>query len=223
MIAAALIAFALARTPLDSQVVLDRYAARLLSLEAPKAMVFSYNVSQAGPHVIEQTHREYRSGEMVRDETLTVDGQPLRPKVTRIARYRNHYTLDGLAPRLSQYAFLFMRSYRSGNSYQYEYRAEAIAAAGNFVIDGMTIDGRSFLPSLIRFHTTNGSIEGTGSVTFAKDGKYWLPIAANVAATIDGKPARERITFSGYQFPGSLPKSTFQAPKPLPTPTLPAF
>lgn len=223
MIGPAILALALARAPLDSQVVLERYAARLLTAEAPKAVVFSYNVSQAGPHNIEQTHRQYRSGELVRDETLIVDGQALRPKVTRIARYRDHYTLDGLAPRLTEYAFLFMRSYRSGNSYEYVYRAESLGTPGNFVIDGITIDGRTFLPSLIQFHTTSGSIDGTGSVAFAKAGKYWMPTTATAEATIDGKPARERITFSAYQFPASLPKSTFQAPKPLPTPALPTF
>jgi hypothetical protein len=209
--------------PLDSQIVLERYAARLLALEPPKAVIFSYSVSQAGPRNIEQTHRQYRSGESVRDETLTVDGQPLRPKITRIARYRDRYAVDAIAPRATQYAFLFIRAVRAGNAYDYVYRAEPLNATGNFVVEGLTIDGKTYLPSLIRFRTSNGTLAGTGSIGFAKSGKYWVATAANVAATVNGKPARERITFSGYQFPGSLPKSTFQAPKPLPTPALPSF
>lgn len=221
-----MIALALAAAlsaPLDSQLVLERYAARLLALEPPKAMIFTYSVSQAGPRNIEQTHRIYRSGELVRDETLSSEGQPVRPKITRIARYRDRYALDTIAPRTTQYALLFMRAVRSGNSYDYVYRADPLGPAGPFVVDGVIIDGRSYLPSAVHFHSSNGSITGSGTIAFGRAGKHWMATGASVEASVDGKPARERITFSGYVFPGSLPKSTFQAPKPLPTPALPTF
>ena len=223
MIAALAAILALAGAPLDSQIVLERYAARLLATEPAKVLVFTYNVSQAGPRFIEQTHRVYRSGELVRDETLSVDGQSLKQKVTRIARYRNRYTLDNLAPRLTQYAFLFRRAVRSGNAWEYQYRAVPLGAPGSFVVEGVTIDGHSFLPVAIQFHTANASAKGKGAVDFSRAGKYWVPTAVSIEATIQGKPARERITFNGYQFPASLPKSTFQTPKPLPTPVLPTF
>jgi hypothetical protein len=214
---------ALASAPLDSQVVLERYASRLLANEPPKVLVFTYSVSQAGPRYIEQTHRIYRSGELVRDETLSVDGQPLKQKVTRIARYRNRYTLDNLAPRLTQYAFLFQRAFRAGNAWEYQYRAVPLGAPAEFVVESLTIDGRSFLPVSIQFHTANSVAKGKGAIGFSRSGKYWVPTSVNVEATISGKPARERITFAAYQFPARLPKSTFQAPKPLPTPVLPTF
>jgi hypothetical protein len=223
VIAALAAIVALASAPLDSQLVLERYAARLLANEPPKAMIFTYNVSQAGPRYIEQTHRVYRSGDLVRDETLSVDGQPLKQKVTRIARYRNRYTLDNLAPRLTQYAFLFRRAVRAGSAWEYQYQAVPLGAPGNFVVEGVTIDGRSFLPLAIQFHTANGVAKGKGAIDFSRSGKYWVPTTVSIEATIHGKPARERITFAGYQFPASLPKSTFQTPKPLPTPVLPTF
>lgn len=204
---------------LDSQVVLHRYASHLLTEEAPKVLVFSYTVSQAGPRNIEQTHQIYRSGDLVRDETLMVDGQPLKPKSTRIARYRNRYTIDNLAPRITQYAFLFLRMEPAG----YVYHAVPLGATGDFVVDQITIDGRTFLPAEIRFHTGTGTRVGTGSIGFAKAGRYWVPTAVSVQAKIAGKPAREHIVFSGYQFPARLPKSTFQSPKPLPHPALPTF
>ena len=222
MFALALIA-GLASGPLDSQAVLDRYAARLLSVEAPKTMIFSYTVSQAGPHDIEQTHRIYRSGDLVRDETITVDGQALKPKITRIGRYRNRYTLENLAPRMTQYAFLFVRALRAGPDFQYVYRAVPLGATGAFAIDGMVLDGKTFLPAQIRFHTSSGVMKGTGAIAFQRSGKYWVPAFATVEAHVGGKPARERISFSAYQFPATLPKSTFKSPKPLPTPTLPNF
>lgn len=223
---AALLAVLLAatlHTPLDSQAVLERYTSRLLTAEAPKTLVFTYSVSQAGPQAIEQSHRIYRSGDLVRDETLAIDGESLKVKTTRIARYRNRYTLETLAPRITEYAFLFMRSTHSGNSYQYVYKAVPLGASGAFVVSGMTIDGSTFLPSEIRFKSTSAGMKGTGSVSFAKAGKYWVPSLASVQVSIAGKPARERITFTSYQFPRSLPKSTFQSPRPLPTPSLPPF
>lgn len=209
-----------AAVPLDSQYVLERYAAKLLKAEEPKVLIFTYTVSQAGPYDIEQTHRVYRSGELVRDETLTVDG--VKSKATRIARYRNRYTLENLAPRMTQYAFLFERAQRSGKSVSYEYRAVPLSPQGAFAIDGMTIDGRSFLPSVLRFHIA-GPHKASGTIAFGRSGKYWVPVSAGVEAQVGGKPAREHIAFTSYQFPASLPKSTFQAPKPLPAPELPAF
>ncbi len=206
---------------LDSQLVLDRYAARLLREEGPKVLVFSYTVSQSGPRAIEQSHRIYRSGDLVRDETIMVDG--VRQKNIRIARYRNRYTLDNLAPRVTQYAFLFQRFARLGDTVQYTYHAVPLGAPTGFIVDGITLDGRTFLPSAIRFHSTNAAMKGSGSIEFANAGKYWVPVSASVEASIRGKPARERISFSGYQFPASLPKSTFQTAKPLPTPVLPSF
>lgn len=213
-------AHAAAPGPLDSQVVLNRYAARLLREEGPKVLVFSYTVSQAGPRAIEQTHRVYRSGDLVRDETIMSDG--VRQKRIRIARYRNRYTLDNLAPRTTQYAFLFERAARSGGSLNYTYRAVALGAVGAFVIDAMTIDGRSYLPLEIRFHTSSASGAGHGVIEFSRSAKYWVPFFATVDARIAGKPARERITFTAYQFPASLPKATFRSPRTLATPVPPA-
>lgn len=210
-----------AAAPLDSQLVLEQYAARLLKADEPKVLIFTYTVSQAGPHDIEQTHRIYRSGDLVRDETLTVEGS--RSKSIRIARYRNRYTLENLAPRMTQYAFMFERFVRSGNALSYTYRAIPLGPAGSFVVDGMTLDGRTFLPSQIRFHTARSAVKGTGSIGFARSGKYWVPVSVNVEAHVAGKPVREHIAFTSYQFPESLPKSTFQGPRPLPTPALPSF
>lgn len=223
MILALAAVLALASAPLDSQLVLERYASKLLATEAPKVLIFTYNVSQAGPNDIEQTHRIYRSGDLVRDETLAVDGQPPRRKITRIARYRNRYTLENLAPRLTQYALLFQRAVRSGNAWNYQYRAIPLGASAGFVVDALTIDGRSYLPVGIQFHTGNAAAKGKGAIAFSRAGKYWVPTGVSIEAKVRGEPARERITFGGYQFPASLPKSTFQGPKPLPTPVVPGL
>jgi hypothetical protein len=224
VIAAIALAAALTAQPvqLDSQVVIQRYARTLLHFSAPKVLVFSYTVSQAGPADIEQTHRIYRSGELVRDETLLVDGA--KEKTIRIARYRNRYTLTNLAPRLTEYTFLFEGATRSGSTLMYAYKAvpNAPAAAG-FAIDSMVIDGKSYLPALIRFHTGGPGARGDGTVSFGPSGGYWVPQVVTIEASLAGKSARERITFSGYRFPLRLPKSTFQGPRPLPPAAPPAF
>lgn len=219
----ALLAVSARPKPLDSQLVLRRYTARLLSLKEPKTLVFSYAVSQAGPHDIEQTHRVYRSGALVRDEILTVDGQSPKPPITRIERYRNRYTVAALAPRETQYAFLFERDVRIGHHLAYVFRTVPLGATGGFVIDRVTIDGLTFLPSVLAFSTQNATARGKGTATFAKAGPYWVATAVSVQAKLDGKPARERIAFHAYQFPTSLPKSTFKSPKPLPALKLPTF
>ncbi len=221
LMAAVVLAAALQAPPLDSQVVIERYARSLLHAALPKVLVFSYTVSQAGPHDIEQAHRIYRSGDLVRDETLLVDGAA--KKTIRIARYRNRYALDTLAPSIAAYTFLFQTAQRSGSSIQYAFRAIPNAPRAGFVIDEMVLDGKRFLPLLLRFHDVSASARGRGTIAFGRAGRYWVPLSAMVEGSVNGKPAREHIAFSAYSFPMSLPKSTFQAPKPLPTATLPTF
>jgi hypothetical protein len=88
-------------------------------------------------------------------------------------------------------------------------------------VEQVTIDGIKFLPKRVRFHSAGVDAKGRGEIEYAAFGKYWLPVAATVDATVNGKPARERIAWSDYRFPPSLPPSTFLAPQPLPLASLP--
>lgn len=208
---------------LDSQDVLARYHRALLALPTPKAVIFTYSMSQAGPQQLEQTHRIYRSGELVRDETLATEGQNLKRKLVRIARYPDRYAVARLAPRPADYAFVFQRMNRTGGRAEYVYGAVPTARGGAYVVDAIAIDAATFLPASIRFTIDNGTQQGKGELHYARSGTYWVPQLAQVDATVHGKPARERITFSGYRFPNELPAQTFRSPKPLPTPRLPSF
>lgn len=206
---------------LDSQLVIRHYESNLSAVAGPRVLIFTYAVSQAGPQDIDQMHRVYRSGDLVRDETLIVDG--VAQKFTRIARYRNRYTLQSLAPRSGEYVFLFLHPIRTGNRYDYVYRAVRLGGEAAFMVQSMTIDGQSFLPREIRFRSLGVGARGSGTLTLGKAGKYWVPLTIAVQGTVNGRTARERIVFSGYQFPATLPKSTFQMPKPLPTAAEPTF
>ena len=207
---------------LDSQIVLQRYELELGDLKAPKAMIFSYTVSQAGPSDIEQRHVIYRSGLDVRDETIAVDGVPLKPKVVRISQREDRYDVLKLAPRTSTYSMLFLRAVPDGSHLDYVYEATPLVApASGFTVERLTIDGESYLPRVVGFRTAGATARGNGKLEYAKMGAYCVPIAASVDAVIEGKPAREHIAWGGYRFPSSLPASTFIAPKPLPHATLP--
>jgi len=169
---------------LDSQAVLQRYEAKLAEMKDPQTLIFMYAVSQAGPQDIDQTHRVYRSGNLVRDETLIVDG--VTQKFTRIARYRNRYTLQSLAPRSAQYVFLFVRPIRTAGRYDYFYRAVPLGAPTAFTVKTMTIDGRSFLPREIRFHSTGvgarGGVVDEEALIAALDGEKIRAAAIDVVA-----------------------------------------
>lgn len=208
---------------LDSQYVLGRYARAVQEVRPPKVVVFSYTVSQTGPSNIEQHHRIYRSGLAVRDETLSIDGITLLRKVVRFSRHEDRYAVARFAPSAAAYELLFLGTTRDAHHLDYVYEATPLEHESDVWIDRLTIDGVNFLPRLVHFHTAAAGVAGSGQVEFGSFGKYWLPVAAEAAARVGGKPAHERIAWSDYRFPQSLPSSTFEAPRPLPHTFLPAI
>jgi hypothetical protein len=208
---------------LDSQYVLQRYALALAAASAPKVVVFSYTVSQVGPSNIEQHHRIYRSGLDVRDDTLSVDGITLLRKVVRISKHVDRYAVARFAPSSGSYELLFLGTVKDGRHLDYVYETTPLNRTSGTWIDRLTIDGANFLPRIVHFHSGGAGVEGSGEVEFGPFGKYWMPVLADAAAQVGGKPARERIGWSDYRFPQSLPPSTFQAPQPLPHSTLPTI
>jgi hypothetical protein len=200
---------------LDSQVVLQRYAAALGTVEVPKVAIYVFSVSQAGPPSIEQRHIVYRSGDDVRDETTALDESAPKRHSVRITKRPDPYAIARVAPRGSSYELLFVRAIRQGDRLDYVYDAIPFVKTGvGFVVTKVTIDGDHYLPRTIEFTTSNGAISGSGQLQYGPSGRYWVPVVASVTATINGKPARERIVWSGYRFPTSLPSSTFNAAQP---------
>jgi hypothetical protein len=200
---------------LDSQYVLQRYALALASLIVPKVVVYSYTVAQVGPSNIEQHHQIYRSGTDVRDETLAVDGIPLSRKLVRFSHHEDRYTVDRFAPRTDAYELLFLGTAKDGHHLDYIYEATPLNRPAGAWIDRIAIDGQRFLPRAVHFHSSGLEAAGSGDIEFAAFGGYWMPVVASAQARVKGKPARERIVWSDYRFPESLPPSTFQAPEPL--------
>lgn len=219
----ALVLAAAGATPaqLDSQYVLQRYAVAIEAVAVPKAVIFTYTVSQAGPSNIDQRHVIYRNGPQVRDETLAVDGVALVHKIVTFARREDRYDVSRIAPRAASYEMLFVRSLKDGHHVDYEYDASPLLHGAGAVVDRVTIDGLKYLPKDVRFKTGATDATGTAHVEYAAFGKYWMPVTAEVTAVVNGKPARERIVWSDYRFPESLPPSTFEPPRPLPHPSLP--
>lgn len=204
---------------LDSQYVLQRYAVAVGAAPVPRAVVFTYTISQVGPNNIEQRHRIYRSGTDVRDETVSVNGIALSRKLVRFSKREDRYTVDRFAPRSDAYELLFLGTARDGRHLDYVYEATPLTKPPGATIDRLTIDGANFLPRVVHFHGAGLDVTGSGEIEFGSFGKYWMPVMAAAQARIKGKPARELITWSEYRFPQSLPSSTFQAPEPLPQAT----
>jgi hypothetical protein len=201
---------------LDSQYVLQRYTLAIERVTAPKVVVYSYTVSQVGPSNIEQHHRIYRSGMEVRDETLSVDGIPLSRKVVRFARRSDRYAVERFAPHSDAYELIFLGTAKDGHHLDYVYEATPLNRAAPTWIDRVTIDGVNFLPRVVHFHSGGPELDGSAEIEFGAFGKYWMPVLAAAQAHVKGKIAHERIVWSDYRFPESLPPSTFQAPEPLP-------
>ncbi len=201
---------------MDSQLVLQNYERALATFKGPPAMIFQYAVSQEGPSTIDQRHQVYRNGVEVRDETLAVDGVSLKPKIVHFGEREDRYAVDRVAPRGADYSFVFLKTEKNGTRTDYMYETQPLDRNGSgFVVTGVAIDSRTFLPHVVRFKAGSGSVAAGGSVEYALQAGYVVPVAASVAATLDGKPAREHISFGAYRFPPTLPPSTFAPPQPL--------
>jgi len=207
---AVLASVSIGAAPLDSQVVLANYSRALAMVKPPTYAIFSYAVSQAGPNDIEQRHRIYRAGLDVRDETISIDGSRPKSAAIAIGKRGDRYAVGLLAPRPGAYELLFVRAIATAGRTDYLFEATPIAkASGGFIVSQVTIDGETFLPRSIAFHTSSLAARGDGEVRYAPFGAYWMPVLATISGTVGDRPARERIAFGEYRFPTSLPPSTF--------------
>ncbi len=210
---------------LSPVVVLQRFALALRKIGEPPIMTVDYTLDQTGSRTLAQTHRVFRGGNNERDETLSVDGRPLSPPKIRIfLGRRNRYSVGALAPRVTDYNFIFVGSRKNAHHNDYVFRL-APKATRPFNITGVVIDGVRFLPSSIAFATSKNS--GSGIISFARSAAWWVPYFASARAIVGNTTAAERLSFYTYRFPPSLPPSTFSqrrsrpiAPRPrvLPTP-----
>lgn len=201
---------------LPPDAVLAKYQAALAALIEPRVFSVEYTLEQMGTRSVQQTHRIFRSGSDERDEILAVNGNRLKSPTVRIFRGRRYrYAASTLAPKPAAYTFTYAGTHKDGRHVDYVFRLAPKAGKPAFALTQVAVDGVSFLPASVSFATT--AHEGRGSVTFAKSEKYWVASGASASAHAAAGTALERLTFSGWRFPASLPRSTFAAPRPLPT------
>jgi hypothetical protein len=195
--------------------VLQRYAAALQKVRDPEVITFDYKLEQTGLRTALQTHRVFRSGNDERDETLTVDGKRVTPPKVRIFRgRRNRYTIGLLAPRAAEYTFAYIGPRKDGHHVDYLFRVTPTVIRP-FIATDVAIDGVRFLPLSIGFSTVSN--EGSGTITFGLNTRWWVPYVAQAHATVANATATERLSFYTYRFPLTLPDSTFsQAHRPAP-------
>ena len=214
--------------PLLSPVaVLQRYATALRKIHEPPIFTVDYTLDQTGSRTLAQTHRVFRGGSNERDETLSVDGRPLSPPKIRIfLGRRNRYAIAALAPRVSDYNFVFVGPRKNAHHSDYFFRLVP-KQLRSFSITGVIIDGVRFLPSAIAFATNKNN--GSGLISYGRSAAWWVPYFASARATVANTTAVERLSFYTYRYPPSLPPSTFSQrrsrpvavphPHPLPKPT----
>ena len=191
----------LAPKELDSQVVLQRYAlGARCHAPVPKAMVFSYTVSQAGPTNIEQRHTIYRSGLDVRDETLAVDGVALVGKLCASPVATIAMRSIGW-PRTPRATSCCSCKPCATAAFRLRLRSDAAYAAFVRAVDRPRDDRRrAFLPR-VRFHTEAGHAQGNGRSTTPLSASTGCRSRRRSRRRVNGKPARERIVWSDYRFP----------------------
>ena len=201
---------------LTSASVLARYAEALVVYRTPRVITFEYTVDQRGSRNLEQAHRVFRSGQSQRDELLSVDGKRLDPPTVHIfLGRRNRYTVEALAPRPNAYTFRYLGPVRDGRHTDAVFATTPISPGGPSVIRQVQIDGLTFLPVSVSFATA--ARKGSGTITFGRVQKYWMPITATAKATYAKLGAEEKLSFYRYRFPVTLPASTFAKPRPLPS------
>lgn len=197
-----------APSALSPSVVLQRYAQALAHVSPPQVLIFDYTVEQAGLFDIEQKHRVYRSKTVERDVVMEIDGRKLlSPSVRVTSGQTDRYDILAVAPRPDHYALTFVNTQRADGHFDYVFHSAA-RSPESFVVDGITIDGQSFLPSVVFFHT-GGTAPASGRFTYARFEGHWLIHEASVNAVVASKPVREHLLWAAYQFPTSLPPSTF--------------
>ena len=213
--------------PIESTAVVANYAAALAELRRPKTLSFEYTVEQLGPRNLEQRHRVYRSGLRERDETLVVDGYKLtRPTIRILANRTDRYDVAAIAPKPAGYRFAFVGAQTNAGRTLYTFATHR-REPGAFAVSEVTVDGRTFLPATIRFKIEGANAKGTGELQYGRSEAYWLVHQAQVNVKLPhGATAHERIRWTNYQFPLSLPPATFEAPRvtqsPLPALATPA-
>jgi hypothetical protein len=203
---------------IEPAAILQRYADALAILERPHSMIFEFSVDQVGLNNLEETHRVYRAGLRERDETLSTDGVILKTPTIRILP-NNAYKYDvlALAPKPADYKFIYDGRRTAAGRAVYAFATEPVNP-GPFAVTNVLIDAVRFLPVVITFNTRANNAKGSGRVTFAPSGRYWVAREATVSAKVGSKDARERIVWSKYRFPAALPSSTFAAPRPIASP-----
>jgi hypothetical protein len=205
--AAALATASPAPAPLGPAEVLARYAAALHALHEPTTFTVDYTLEQTGTRSLDQTHRIFRRGDNERDEILAVNGTRATTPSVRIFRgHANRYAVARLAPTPAAYAFTYLAPRKTGHHLDYVFGLVS-KGSGDFALTQITIDGVTFLPSALVFKTFANA--GRGTITFGKNGPWWVVIGATASARVAGGTAHERLTFANWRFPSSLPASTF--------------
>lgn len=203
-----------AATPtLSADAAMTRYRAMLDALPAIGNVVFEYTESRIGPsRALAEVHRVYRdaAGDE-RNETISVDGEPIVPAISHIASVPQWpYDVHAFAVTADSYQVMAL-----GMAVVNGHRALSFSAVrttpGDFAVTHLYLDPVRHLPLRESFDTQGGGCSGSGYVDFAPVDRRWMPLVVSVnCALADGSATfKETIKFGAYQFLPAIPSDIF--------------
>ena len=206
---------------LGPEQVLAKYADALAAVKTPPAYTFDYTFSHHGAHPQDVEHHIFRQGRRERDEIVGFNGEKLpRPEIRVFLGHHDPYDVAALAPRPEAYVFTYAGEGKQGRNLVYIFNTFA-RGTPNYEVTRMVVDAKTFLPLELDYQAKTAGVVGTGTVTFAKTDKYWMPQSATARAQVNGDLQTERIDWLRYQFYMDFPPSTFAEPR-APAPPQPA-
>ena len=202
------------------QAALSAYREAVATLPMPSNLTFEYLVTRSGPtRIITEEHRVYRDGAgRERNETIAVNGTKVVPTIAQVFRHAEWpYGAEKFIVSAAAYDVTFTGQGVVRGRRVYGFSAKRFRKS-DFEVNGLYLDASRFLPVRETFTVLGKGCEGTGSVDFVPVREFWLivSISASCVSSLRGStsqdappPFRERIRFSKYAFPKTLPPQVF--------------
>jgi len=174
-------------------------------------MTFELTVDQVGQRNLSQRHLIYRSGLLLRDETIGVGTTAVRPRIRLFRNRPDSYALERIAPTPTMYRFTVIglrRSDTGDDEVVLQATPRRLIHTG-FVITRLAISLRDALPTELLFRASGPAMNASGRLRYGRVERGWLILSAEATMQQGSHQLREHLTFEEYHFPQSLPAAAF--------------
>jgi hypothetical protein len=212
-IAAAAAAAQPSSAPAASDAALAKYRAALDALPTPGAVVFEYTESRIGPsRALAEVHRVYRdAGGEERNETISVDGEPVVPAIARFSTSAVWpYDVRAFAVEETDYVAMPLGVAVVAGKRTLSF-STVRTTVGDFSVTQLYLDPTTHLPVREKFNAQGSGCVGSGSIDFGPVDHRWMPSTVSVSCSVPPGDStfKETIKFGDYQFLSALPSDVF--------------